>query len=138
MKRLSLLIMLSLVAVVLVVGSPVSALYIDTFTIFNSGSDTVYKDFPGEASLTDLTNKAATLSNHGKYEEALVTINKAITVDPTIARPYYNKGMILYNLGRYEEAIKAFDWGIKIDPKVKDAKYRELAVSKITADNLTK
>jgi len=137
MKRLSLLIILSLVAVVLVVGSPVSALYIDTFTIFNPGTKEVYKDFPGEASLTTLTNKAATLSNHGKFEEALLAINKAITVDPTVARPYYNKGMILYNLGRYEEAIKAFDWGIKIDPKAKDAKYRELAVNKTTASNLT-
>ena len=132
MKRLSLLILLSLVVVVLGIGSPASAsIYIDKVTLFEPGTKTVYYNFPGE-DITKLTNTAATLSNHGKYDEALVSIDKAIKIDPTLARPYFTKGMILFNMGRYEDAIKAFDWGIKIDPTVKDAKYRAIAASNLT------
>lgn len=130
MQRVGIIAVLSLLAVLVMAGTAAGAIYIDRTTIFYPGTTDVYADIAGENSITALTNKAATLSNHGKYEEALKTIDQAIKINPTIGQPYYNKGLILYNMGRYDEALKAFDWGVRIDPGNKFSKYRDQILKK--------
>lgn len=77
---------------------------------------------------------AAQLNGEGKFEAALDSINIAIKIDPTNAHAYYNKGIILFNLHRYEESVEAFDLAINIDPNNSDAKHREKAWIRFTAD----
>jgi tetratricopeptide (TPR) repeat protein len=132
MKHLFLLSLLSLVAVVVMAGNPVSAIYIDREYIFNPGTNDLYTGLSGGPSLTDVTNKAASLSNFGKYEEALAKIDEAIKIDPTIGQPYYVKGLILYNMGRFEEALKAYGWAMRMDPDNRNAKYHDLLLKGLT------
>jgi len=123
MKHLYLMTLFALIAVVLVGGAQASFIYIDRAAIFEPGTHDLFVGFPGDPSITDLCNKAAMLSNHGKHEEALAKVESAIKINPTVAQPYYIKGLIYYNMERYQEAKQAFDWGIKIDPKNYNAKY---------------
>jgi protein O-mannosyl-transferase len=48
------------------------------------------------------------LETRGDLKNALVFLNKAISIDPKKGRAYYNRAMILDGLGRKEEAIKDY------------------------------
>ncbi|XVN42239.1 MAG: tetratricopeptide repeat protein [Candidatus Rickettsia vulgarisii] len=52
----------------------------------------------------------------GKYEEAIVELNKVIALDPKNIEVYILKGITLTNLGKYEEAIVEYNKAIKLDP----------------------
>jgi len=42
-------------------------------------------------------------------DDALITIDKAIEIDPRNPEAWYLKGMVLGTLGRYTDALPAFD-----------------------------
>jgi protein O-mannosyl-transferase len=48
------------------------------------------------------------LETRGDLKNALVFLNKAISIDPKKGRAYYNRAMILDGLGQKEEAIKDY------------------------------
>lgn len=135
MKQLSLFFLLSFLVVVAMAGCPASASgWIGYRYVPGGGVDyDVKQTYDNTPPLTtaDIDAKVADLISHGKFEEALSFVNEILLNHPTDPRAYYNKGMVLYNLGRYEEAIEVLDWGIMIDPSDKDARYRDLAESKL-------
>ena len=49
-------------------------------------------------------NKGQALCELGRYEEALLAYQEAITVDPEDRLAYYGKARVLRELGREEEA----------------------------------
>jgi tetratricopeptide (TPR) repeat protein len=49
------------------------------------------------------------LSNAGRYQEALEACDKAIVINPTSATAWSNKATILFSLQRYQEAVNAAD-----------------------------
>jgi len=49
------------------------------------------------------------LSNAGRYQEALVACDNAIAIDPASATAWSNKATILFSLERYQESIDAAD-----------------------------
>ncbi|RLI95338.1 MAG: hypothetical protein DRO92_01970 [Candidatus Altiarchaeales archaeon] len=51
-----------------------------------------------------------------KFKEELEAYNKALEINPTLDRAWYNKGIALYQLGRYNESIEAFNKAIEINP----------------------
>ena len=53
-------------------------------------------------------NKGSVLYNLGKYDEALVALEEAISLDPKDATARNNKGFALKALGRNTEADAAF------------------------------
>ena len=53
-------------------------------------------------------DRAAALSELGRFEEALQANDKALELYPDDYNAWYNKGTALDNLGRYEEAQIAF------------------------------
>ena len=57
-------------------------------------------------------DRGVDLINLGKYEEAIVYLDKAIILDSSNSNTYSNKGVALDRLDEYEEAIKYFDIAI--------------------------
>jgi len=52
------------------------------------------------------------LSNAGRYEEALAACDNAIAINPTSATAWSNKATILFSLQRYQESVNAADRAI--------------------------
>lgn len=60
-------------------------------------------------------NWGLSLSNLGKYEEAILKYKKAIEVNPKDKEAYINWGFALYSLGQNEEAIEKFQKALDIN-----------------------
>lgn len=69
----------------------------------------------------ELTKQALAFSRDGKNKEAIKLYDKAIELNPTVARAYFNRGACKSNAFAFEEAIKDFDKAIEIDPKYMEA-----------------
>jgi tetratricopeptide (TPR) repeat protein len=54
--------------------------------------------------------------NQRKFEEALATYRKAISIDPSIAEVHVNMGAVLGHLGRTDEAIACYRKAIQLRP----------------------
>lgn len=57
----------------------------------------------------------------GKYEEALLHYEEALTLEPNEPNLLNKKGVALRSLGRYDEAIECFNKSLKISPRDLDA-----------------
>lgn len=74
------------------------------------------------ALITDLESSAAwyrqgnTLSNLGRYAEALASFNQAIAIQPESHDSWVFRGVVLIYLERYEEALESCDRAIEIFP----------------------
>jgi tetratricopeptide (TPR) repeat protein len=55
-------------------------------------------------------------SKLGRFEEAILSFNKAIEINPNNVPAWSNKGWTLDKLERFEEAIKCYDKAIEISP----------------------
>jgi tetratricopeptide (TPR) repeat protein len=67
-----------------------------------------------------LENKGGVLNALGRYDEALVTSNRALGVNQNSSYAWNYKGNALYNLSRYDEALTAYDHAMsgRIDSEV--------------------
>lgn len=63
-------------------------------------------------------NYGYALAQLGRYEEALVAINKSLELKPDSAAALDSKGFAYFGMGRYDEALKAFQDAIKQDPTI--------------------
>jgi len=63
-------------------------------------------------------DKGVYLSNQYKYSvsEELKCYEKAISLDPNLALPWYNKGVVFYDQKKYSDAITCYDKAIAINP----------------------
>ena len=61
-----------------------------------------------------LSDEAWRLENEGRFEEALVLINRAIEKFPFNPNHFNRKGIILNDLCRYDEAIEAYDRALAV------------------------
>ena len=52
----------------------------------------------------------------GRTDEALVSLNKALEMDPDNAHAWYGKGLALGQGGRYSEALASLDKAVELDP----------------------
>ena len=66
-----------------------------------------------------------TYANQEKYEDAVESYDKAISLNPDDPYSYANKGIALSKLKRYEEAIMAFNKAIELDPDDPDHYYNK-------------
>lgn len=66
--------------------------------------------------------KAIALYDQGKYNEALVTLDKATTLQNNFDEGYYFKGKCYEKLNRIPEAIEAYQTALMYDPSYVDAK----------------
>ena len=90
---------------------------------FNSGSG---------KSIVAWYNRGLSLSNLGKYEEAIKSYDKVLEIDPDSLYVCNSKGSALNYLGKYEEAVKSYDRALEIDPNIIVAWYnRGLSLSNL-------
>lgn len=66
--------------------------------------------------LDALVNRAAALIELLRPQEALVSSDLALRVDPRSAIAHVNRGLALSELGRYENALEAFARALELDP----------------------
>jgi TolB-like protein/Flp pilus assembly protein TadD len=52
-----------------------------------------------------------------QFEKSLAQAERAVALNPNMARPNAQLGVALFRLGRYEEAIQSLDKAIRLDPK---------------------
>lgn len=67
-----------------------------------------------------LNNTGSTLSDLGRYQEAIEAYQQAIAIDPQYAYPYNNLGNALAYLNRNEEAIRRYRQAIAVTPEYID------------------
>jgi len=65
--------------------------------------------------------KGDSLIEKGKYEEALLCYEEAVSIDPKDPGLWNKKGITLRSLGRYDEAVECFNKSLKISPRDLDA-----------------
>jgi tetratricopeptide (TPR) repeat protein len=63
-----------------------------------------------------LYNKGVTLSNIGKYEEAITLFDMALEINPHFVDAMYNKADALGELGKYEEALEWTEKALTLKP----------------------
>jgi len=63
--------------------------------------------------------RQASIDNH--LDKALNAFNKAIELDPKVAKAYVNRGHAYYYLGNYNQAIADYNKVIELDPKDAEA-----------------
>lgn len=73
--------------------------------------------------------------SQGKFGNAEVAFERAVTLNPTDAESYNNLGEALGELKQYPRAIEAFNKAVSLDPKLLKAKYNQ-AVSYDRMGNL--
>jgi tetratricopeptide (TPR) repeat protein len=64
----------------------------------------------------DFFEKGMVLMETGKWEEAIDTYKKSLTLNATTPQPYGNMGICYAKMGKKEAAIEAFDRALGIDP----------------------
>ena len=60
---------------------------------------------------------APTYLDFGKYDEAIITCDEAIDINPNYINAWNNKGNGLDYLGKYDEALACYNKALEIDPK---------------------
>lgn len=61
-------------------------------------------------------NMGVELEDAGKFEDAIISYDKALELDPNDTDTWCSKGNALASLQRFRLAIKSYDQAIKIDP----------------------
>jgi tetratricopeptide (TPR) repeat protein len=80
-------------------------------------------------------NRGVTLNELNRYEEALASYDKAISLKPDYHEAWMNRGVSFSKLNRYEEALVAYDKAISIEPDYADAFWGQ-ALSQLVTGNL--
>jgi len=72
---------------------------------------------PVAASAESWLEKGNSLYEQGRYDEAAVSYDRSIMLNPQFEAAWFNKGNALYMQGDYDNALLAFDSAIKINPQ---------------------
>jgi tetratricopeptide (TPR) repeat protein len=79
---------------------------------------------PGNAAIANLMIGNAYMAQ-GKFGNAEVAFQRAVTLNPTSAESYNNLGEALGELKQYPRALEAFNKAISLDQKLLKAKYNQ-------------
>jgi len=71
--------------------------------------------------INDLVEKAKTLLENNKFEEALGFFEQALLMNQNDPELWNHKGVALRSMGRYDEALECFNKSLELDPRDKDA-----------------
>jgi len=75
--------------------------------------------YPGESLLSNISG--ACYQGLGQFEMAVECYEKAITINPSYYKAYYNLGGILQDLGKLNASIECFEKALSIKPDYADA-----------------
>jgi tetratricopeptide (TPR) repeat protein len=74
-----------------------------------------------ETDSDELLNQGIALFNESQYDRAIAYFNKAIEINPKLARAYYNRGLAYDDKGQHDKAISDYTKAIEIAPKLEVA-----------------
>lgn len=100
----------------------------DALTRVNS----ILKGAPKSAIVYDL--KGVILKKQQRYDEALASFSKAVTIEPDFAIAWYNFGQVEQILGNYEVAKKYFDRAIELQEDLTKAYFNRAFLLKQMGD----
>jgi tetratricopeptide (TPR) repeat protein len=69
------------------------------------------------------SNHAVVLTELGRPEEALASLERALACKPDFVAGHYNRGNALFALGRYDDALASFEGTLALDPNHVNARY---------------
>jgi tetratricopeptide (TPR) repeat protein len=87
------------------------------------------------AEARDWTEKGEAEHVMGRYEEAVLAFDQAVTIDPGYGRAWRDRGLSLALLNRTTEAEESFQKALLIDPQDMEALYYQ-ALSRSHAGNI--
>jgi len=61
-------------------------------------------------------DKTGALTELGRYDEALTTVNEGLVLFRNSSGMWNNKGYVLYKMGRYDDAVDAYGKAVTIEP----------------------
>jgi len=72
----------------------------------------------GAAGLTakQLNDYGLDLFEHGRVDEAVAILNRAVALYPQAVLPHYNRGTVYLSLKKLEEAVADFSEAVRLDP----------------------
>lgn len=116
-------------------GHPVSFFLNDTYKLKRLVSEIAHGEFDLNnfhnvvKTNTELTHyphekKASELSRIGNYDDAIISMRTASSMNPKIARLPFRLGELLLKVGRLQEAEEAFLQALETDPKMARAHLR--------------
>ncbi len=71
--------------------------------------------------IKDLVERAKTLLENNKFEEALGFFEQALLMNQNDPELWNHKGVALRSMGRYDEALECFNKSLELDPRDKNA-----------------
>ena len=71
--------------------------------------------------IKDLVEKAKTLLENNKFEDALGFFEQALLMNQNDPELWNYKGVALRSMGRYNEALECFNKSLELDPRDKNA-----------------
>lgn len=74
--------------------------------------------------MTILYNKACALSKVQQNEEALIALDKAISMNKEYVKAYFKKGDILLSIEKFDEAIREYSKVKEISPQTPGLKEK--------------
>lgn len=69
----------------------------------------------------EMYNRCMALAQLGCYQEALISVEQALDVQPDNHKAWVLRGGVLTHLDRYKEALACFEQALNIQPEDKDA-----------------
>lgn len=114
-----------LLALVITLLIFITFLFISGFDHQIQNSEATSNTPTGSPTLSDLIQKGDERLNTSRYEEALVSFDRALMIDSMSVDALNGKGLVLNQLGRYEEAITLFDKVLEINPDFTNALYNK-------------
>ena len=70
----------------------------------------------GDGLMYTYKDKAAALTDLGRYDQALKTVNAGLIQFSNSSGLWNNKGYVLFKMGQYNDAVDAYDHAVTIDP----------------------
>ncbi len=74
-----------------------------------------------QRAVKDYFETAMNLGETGRFNEAVIYLEKILDMDPRNVEALNDKGMCLYAVGKPDKAVKAYESALQIEPQYKDA-----------------
>jgi hypothetical protein len=113
---------IAVMAVLAVLTWQQCAYWNNSATLFSHAIRVTKSNYPAH------NNLGLTLTEEGKYKEAVNHYNKAIQMKPDFIIAYNNRGLAYFNLGQYQNAINDFSESIRLKPDSANGYYLRGAV----------
>ncbi|WP_413200335.1 tetratricopeptide repeat protein [Nostoc piscinale] len=90
--------------------------YSASLAAYNKALENVGK-FTDQSLIANIwANRSVVLWHLSRNQEALVSADRAIGINPNLPQGWYNRGIVLFNLARYNEAINAYNQASTLAP----------------------